>query len=128
MATADIKSSEMRVIATLILLVVAIAAQAITPVAPHSDNLALPTGVDATQHVSSANTSSATAATDQGHDSGEASPEHCHIGGHCSPSALDTDSLLYHAQYLSAARTAGRIKDEAEPGFTLLPYRPPSPF
>jgi len=127
MTSADIKTYKMRVIATLILLVVAIAAQAVTPVASHSDDFASAIDSNATQQGSSAKTSSASAASDHGHEGGDTSREHCHTGGHCSPSALDTDPLLYHAQYSPVTRTAGHISSEAEPGFASPPYRPPSP-
>ena len=117
----------MRTIATLILLAVAITAQAITPLASHSDNLALATKAHAAQQASPADTSSAIAATDDDHDSGDASREHCHIGGHCSPSALDNNALSYHVQHPPSVSTAGRINSDALPGFASSPYRPPSP-
>ena len=118
----------MRAIATFLLFVVAIAAQAVAPVAAHGHDAASQGRTPASEQLSQAGQETASATDHHGHDSSATSAEHCTAIGHCPSSAINADRVLYRVQFSAAARIASRVSDEAAPGFTFPPYRPPSPL
>lgn len=127
MAATAAQFDVMRSIATLIMFIVAIAAQAVAPVAANGHALASQGQTTPAGYVSQANQETA-AATDHGHDGGASSAEHCTAIGHCSASAIDADRFVYRARFSPTVRITNRVSDEAAPGFVFPPYRPPSPL
>jgi|TARA_Y100001968_G_C19397334_1_gene739090 hypothetical protein len=114
----------MRVIATFILFFVAMMAQAVAPVVTHVHE-ASSNATAAAQHVSQEN---AAQADHGGHNGGAEFAPHCTASGHCPSSAINAESMLYGRLFARATKIAGRIRDDAAPGFAFPPYRPPSPL
>lgn len=121
-------SYKMRVVATIVLFGVAIAAQVAAPIAPQqSHEFASSSQATATHRVSQTNAETP-AADHQGHNSGAVSPQHCTATGHCSTSAINADHLRYAVQPARAGRIPSRVDIDAAPGFAYPPYRPPAPL
>jgi hypothetical protein len=114
----------MRGFAVIILLIVAVAAQAMAPDATHA-HAANPHD-NALAHASSAAPSASASKHPVGTEQ-TTSHDRCATVGHCTASAIGAEYFVYEAARMRASRTATRVRNEPESGFAFPPYRPPSP-